>query len=40
MNNILMGTNMLDRRNQGKNMDKENISLKIEAIMKGVGEII
>lgn len=35
-----METNMLDKRNQGKNTDKENIYLKIGAIMKEVGEII
>jgi hypothetical protein len=35
-----METNMLDKRNQGKNMDKENIYLKIGVIMKEVGEII
>jgi len=35
-----MGTNMLDKRKQDKNMDKENIYLRIEVIMKEVGEII
>lgn len=35
-----MGTNMLDKRNQDKNMGKENIYSKIGAIMKEAGGII
>jgi hypothetical protein len=40
MNNIPMETNMLDKRNQDKSMDKENTYLKIAVIMKEAGEII
>lgn len=35
-----METNMLDKRNQDKSMDKENTYLKIAVIMKEDGEII
>ncbi len=35
-----METNMLDKRNQDKSMDKENTYLKIAVIMKEAGEII
>jgi hypothetical protein len=40
MNSIQMEINILGKRKQAKNMELENIYLKIEATMKGAGEII